>query len=646
MSIINYDLDEEYRNALDKEADKESRLFSISLLDGFHPLDELVLDEDEDVDIRIAALDCLDIFGFTLYELDIDELQNDLALAVIERLDSESKLKDIALNHPSLDYRLKAVENKHLKDEETLKQIIENETVSQLRAAAAKHPSLNDSEFLEKIALNDDDVYVRQAAVSNYSTKDIPTLKKIITDDEDIVRISALENLVFKYNLFYPYSNKKYNFKRKFNEIGQSMINFIDESYVPKEMDDWELDDLMDFDLLNGIYYNSANENYGLLRDDLISIFNKILFYFEKYNPFNETEKDDSLIKRLYGDLNPVYGDRRSLVLYKLKYDDRIGNLKYHLDGLHDLDINLDNLNTTDDNQSSDKLIEESFFIDLAYNDSNEEMVKLAIEAISDNSVLMDFIENGKTGDIKKTAIKKSTDLPSLVDLAIGQIDKDIQEAKFFDDDWLCDYVSDDLDYFHYMSFDTYAFYSHDLKYIDRLFDNRLESFYYDKIAEHYYKDAFSYCLFKKIQNYFDLIYILKNTRSFVLRDLIIYKIENPIVLSDIALNGIDERIRYIAFGRIKSKAILKMVYLKTDDFRIKLLYLSKATDNDVLEEAFLREENEVLRKSILDNNNFIISPRIIEFCINDDSKISSYAENKFAEQFVNYRLMNKKFLK
>ena len=27
MSIINYDLDEEYKNALDKEAEKESRLF-------------------------------------------------------------------------------------------------------------------------------------------------------------------------------------------------------------------------------------------------------------------------------------------------------------------------------------------------------------------------------------------------------------------------------------------------------------------------------------------------------------------------------------------------------------------------------------------------------------------------------------------
>ena len=76
MSIINYDLDEEHRNALDKEASKESRLFSISLLDGFHPLDELVLDEEEDLDIRIAALDCLDIFGCTLYELDIDKLQS------------------------------------------------------------------------------------------------------------------------------------------------------------------------------------------------------------------------------------------------------------------------------------------------------------------------------------------------------------------------------------------------------------------------------------------------------------------------------------------------------------------------------------------------------------------------------------------
>ena len=67
MSVINFNLNDEYLNALNKEADKESRLFSISLLNWTHPLDSLVLDDDEDLDIRIAALDCLDLFKLTLF---------------------------------------------------------------------------------------------------------------------------------------------------------------------------------------------------------------------------------------------------------------------------------------------------------------------------------------------------------------------------------------------------------------------------------------------------------------------------------------------------------------------------------------------------------------------------------------------------
>ena len=43
---------------------------------------------------------------------------------------------------------------------------------------------------------------------------------------------------------------------------------------------------------------------------------------------------------------------------------------------------------------------------------------------------------------------------------------------------------------------------------------------------------------------------------------------------------------------------------------------------------------------------NTTVAPEVIEYCIEHDSYISSYAENKFAKQFVNYRLMNKKFRK
>ena len=289
--------------------------------------------------------------------------------------------------------------------------------------------------------------------------------------------------------------------------------------------------------------------------------------------------------------------------------------------------------------------IEESFFIDLAYEDSKCEIVKLAIEAIRDNDVLMDFIRNGKTKDIRRTAIKRSTDLPSLVDMAVNRADKDVYEANLYDDDWVCDCISNDLDHYS-MIFNSYDFYVHDLKRYERLFDNRLESIYYDAIAERYYRDSLSYCIFKRISNYLDLIYILMNTRSYILRDLIVYKIENPVLLAYIALNAIDERVRYTAYGRIESKAILKYVYLNSEDFRIRLLYLSKGDDNDILREAFFNEDNDVLRKSILDNDHFKISPDVIERCIEEESSIASYAENKFSKQFVDYRLLNKKFNK
>ena len=643
---IIYDLDKEYEIALNKDADKESRLYSIRRLDFTYPLDELVLDEDEDTDIRIAALDCLGISKNTLYEIDIDKVPKELALAIIEKYYFSHPLNQIALNHKDVDYRLKALENRFIDDEEVLKQIIENESNSKLRSAAAKHKSLNDREFLERIALNDEDKYVRSAAASNYSTQNIEVLTKIIEEDkEDIVRISALKNLVFKYNLYYPQSNKKHSFKRKFDKISRNMIIW-EEDYIPKELhNDENIGIILDLDLLHSIFRSSLFEDYDKLRDNLIEYFERILFYFEKYNPFEEGKMEDgSYNKKLYDKYKLQDGDIRKLVLYQLAYDGRIGDFKYYLYYLKSLEIDMDDLESSEES-STEKMIEESYFIELAYNDSNPEIVKLALEAISDNTVLNFFATVGQTMDIMKTAIKRMTDNILLADMAINRIDHDIQEPKLYDDNWVCDYIFENLmDQGYNFKFDD--FYSHDLKFFKRLFDNRLESVYYDAIAEAYYKDTLPYCMFKKIKNYFDLIFILKYTHSFALRDIVIYKISNPIILAYIALKATDERIRYAAYGRIESKVILKYVYLNSEDFRIKYLYLSKSNDNDALNEAFLKEENEVLRKSILDNDHFKIAPEVIEYCIEHDSYISSYAENKFAKQFVNYRLMNKKFRK
>ena len=642
---VEYDLDEEYRNALNKDADKQSRLISISRLNFMHPLDELVLDDEEDVEIRIAALDCLELGGYTLYDIDIDDVPKELALAVIDKYYFSDTLSEVALSNRDDDFRLAAVKNRKLEDEDTLRHIIEYESNSQLRAAAASHPFLNDGKFLESIALNDDDVNVRAAAASNYSIQNIETLKKIISDDEDIVRISALKNLVSKYLLFYPSSNRKYDFKRKFDKVSRYLIGWREDN-IPKEMNnDMGIVDYLDFELLRKIYRHSTFEEYDDLRDDLIEYLEKILLNCEKYNPFDEGNMKNGLFKKeLYDDLKIVYGDERELALYQIGYEGCTGELKYHLDYLKSLDYNsyIEKSNSSKNDYSIEKPIDESFFIDLASEDYNPEIVRLALEAISDNCFLMKFAERGQTRDIIETAFKGLTDSILLVDLAINRVDYDIHEANFYDEDWICDYISNNLDDFD--SLNTYDFYSHDLKHYSRLFDNRLESHYYDMVAEHYYRDTLSYCIFKKIQNYFDLIHVLKYTRSFALRDLIIYKIDNPIVLADIALNAIDERIRYVAFGRIRLESILKYVYLNSEDFRIKLLYLSNSDDNEILNEAFLKEENDVLCRSILDNPHFVISPKVIEHCIGEDSSIASYAERKFAKQFVDYRLLNRKF--
>ena len=283
---VEYDLDEEYRNALNKDADKQSRLISISRLNFMHPLDELVLDDEEDVEIRIAALDCLELGGYTLYDIDIDDVPKELALAVIDKYYFSDTLSEVALSNRDNDFRLAAVKNRNLKDEDTLRHIIEYESNSQLRAAAASHPFLNDGKFLESIALNDDDVNVRAAAASNYSIQNIETLKKIISDDEDIVRISALKNLVSKYLLFYPSSNKKYDFKRKFDKVSRYLIGWREDN-IPKEMNnDVGIEDYLDFELLRKIYRHSTFEEYDDLRDDLIEYLERILLYCERYDPW------------------------------------------------------------------------------------------------------------------------------------------------------------------------------------------------------------------------------------------------------------------------------------------------------------------------------------------------------------------------
>ena len=641
-----YDLDEEYENALNKDADKESRISSIRKLDFTYPLDELVLDDEEDADIRIEALNCLDLSKTTLYEIDIDKVPKKLALAIIEKYYFTNPLNQIALNHKDVDYRLKALENRFIKDETVFKHIIETESNSKLRSAAANHQNFNDSRYLENLALNDEDKYVRSAAASNYSTQKVDILKKIIEDDdEDIVRISALKNLVFKYNLYYPQSNKKYSFKRKFDKISRAMIRWGDD-FIPNELhNDENIGIVLDLDRLHSIFWSSLTEDYEKLIVNLIEYLERILFYFEKHNPFEEEKlEDESYKKTLYEDLNLTNGDIRSLFFYQSKYEGRIGDLKYYLDYLKSLYINMDELESSDES-STEKLIEESYFIELTYNEPNPEIVRLALEGISDNTILNKFATKGQTEDIIKTAVKRMTDTILLADMAINRIDYDIQEPNFYDDDWVCDYISENMMNDDY-SFSYYDFYSHDLKYFKRHFDNRLESFYYHEISEVYYRDTIPECLFKKIKNYFDLISILKHTRSIALRDLIIYNITNPIFLAFIALKAADEGIRYIAFGRIESKVILKHVYLNTEDFRIKYLYLSKSNDNETLNEGFLKEDNDVLHKAIIDNPHFKIAPEVVEYCIENDSYISSYAENKFAKQFVNYRLMNKKFRK
>jgi hypothetical protein len=71
-----------------------------------HPLDELVLDDEEDVEIRIAALDCLELGGYTLYEIDIDDVPHELALAVISKYYFSDTLSEVALSHRDDDFRL------------------------------------------------------------------------------------------------------------------------------------------------------------------------------------------------------------------------------------------------------------------------------------------------------------------------------------------------------------------------------------------------------------------------------------------------------------------------------------------------------------------------------------------------------------
>ena len=265
---------------------------------------------------------------------------------------------------------------------------------------------------------------------------------------------------------------------------------------------------------------------------------------------------------------------------------------------------------------------------DVALNDPNEFIVKLAVENTNFNNpeVIMAIAESGRDVEIRKLAISKITDEKVLSDFALNDSNVFIRREAILnpnlsDFDILSEVIRNDDDGFnrHWACEKI-----NDKDYLVKLIFNK--SFYHRL-------DDLSLNSNLNCEEYFKEIY--ENSKDEYSRLVAAYLIQDEVYLANIVLNDSDDKIRLHAIKNkhFSNHEILKGLILSEDNQDIVFCAVSKIRDEDVLIE-YIRtnlDDGRATLQAILKVNNVEL---LKELSMHSNPKIRLYAVKSFTNNF------------
>ena len=265
---------------------------------------------------------------------------------------------------------------------------------------------------------------------------------------------------------------------------------------------------------------------------------------------------------------------------------------------------------------------------DVALNDPNEFIVKLAVENTNFNNpeVIMAIAESGRDVEIRKLAISKITDEKVLSDFALNDSNVFIRREAILnpnlsDFDILSEVIRNDDDGFnrHWACEKI-----NDKDYLVKLIFNK--SFYHRL-------DDLSLNSNLNCEEYFKEIY--ENSKDEYSRLVAAYLIQDEVYLANIVLNDSDDKIRLHAIKNkhFSNHEILKGLILSEDNRDIVFCAVSKIRDEDVLIE-YIRtnlDDGRATLQAILKVNDVEL---LKELSMHSNPKIRLYAVKSFTNNF------------
>lgn len=269
-----------------------------------------------------------------------------------------------------------------------------------------------------------------------------------------------------------------------------------------------------------------------------------------------------------------------------------------------------------------------SLLNDVALNDPNEFIVKLAVENTNFNNpeVIMAIAESGRDVEIRKLAVSKITDENALSDFALNDLDVFIRREAILNPnlsnfDILSDVIRNDDDGFNrHWACEKITDKDYLVKLIfNKLFYHRLDdlSLNSNLNCEEYFKEVYETCG----DEYHRLVSA--------------YLIHDEIYLSNIVLNESDDKIRLQAIKNkhFSNQKILKELILSEDDQEIVFCAILKINDEDALINYIKRHLNDdkATLQTILQVNDVEL---LKELSRHLNPKIRLYAIKSFSNNF------------
>ena len=422
-----------------------SRNVKIKLIERSYNQEKIIDIAKNDIDwhVRLAAVEKIDDEN-VLRDILKNELTSSVAIKAMENISDKEFLADICLNHPDSHLRLATInrvsdeslitkeelsclleemllndsdsyilknvcENPNLTNQEVLIEVANSSNDEMLKRQAIK--KIIDEKILADFALNDSNAYIRREAVSNPNLVNLDVIYDVIRlDCDEFNRIMAIYKIQDKESLLEIIYRKPIH--HRLAEIAQNTnfsLNDYFSNVLEVETDDYKrqvaVNFISDSDILDSVVLNESNmdiradaiknRNFKnqMILEELISSQSNHKMLFEIVSKIQNQELLEDYIKN-----HLDYDDVTAKAISRLRDRDLLEKLSNHPDSR----IRFEAVKKISRFKNTDELLR-----DIALVESDEEICRVAIKAMSNRNDLIEVADKRKEKSIRVYALNQ-----------------------------------------------------------------------------------------------------------------------------------------------------------------------------------------------------------------------------------------------